>query len=111
MKDIIEKILNLDKNDSFNLIDKLAKDELFVVPINDKEYVLSIFQNNIKLISNLDIINTDDLEPLSYPVENVDFYLRSDDVINEFDKDVQDEWLSTKKVDKERYVVINYEKK
>lgn len=111
MKDIIDKILNLDKNDSFNLIDTLAKDELFVIPINDKKYVLSVFQNNIKLISNLDIINTDDLEPLSYPVENVDFYLRSDNIINEFDKDIQDEWLSTKKVDKERYVVINYEKK
>lgn len=93
-----------------NFLDKLAAEEYFKIEENQKNKSLNYFKKTIIGFEAFSIIDTDNIEPLNYPIENLDFHLRSDKNVYEFNSYQDKKWLDSKDHNEQNYIEVKYEK-
>ncbi len=107
MNIIKEKIIKMSKKEYSDLIKDLAHKQLFNINEEEQKIFEDSFKQTVYSFDSFEKINTDNIEPLNYPIENPYFYLRSDSEIIELNGK---EWVDTQNHNNEGYVEVKYEK-
>ena len=107
MTKLKQKIDNLSDEEFSLLLNKLASDEYFMINSEELKKFEHSFKETVNGFDAFELIDTNNIEPLNYPIKNSKFYLRSDAEIIELDAN---KWLDTQTHDDKRYIDIKYEK-
>ena len=102
-----KKILNLTDDETVKLIHQLAKELFYDVSDEQAKAIVKNFKEVVASFDAFNAIDTTNVQPLNYPIENNRFYLRPDNEVRDMDSKP---WLAKHEHNKEGYMELTYEK-
>ena len=102
-----KEIQALNDEQTVKLIHQLARNLYYDVSDEQAKAIVNNFKKVVASFDAFDAINTDNVQPLNYPIENNRFYLRPDNEVVDMDSKP---WLAKHDHDKEGYMELTYEK-
>ena len=102
-----KKILNLSEDETIKLIHQLTKELFYDVSDEQAKTIANNFKQVVASFDAFNAIDTTNVQPLNYPIENNRFYLRPDNEVQDMDSKP---WLAKHDHDKEGYMELTYEK-
>ena len=102
-----KKIQGLSEEETVKLIHELALNLYYDVSNEQAKAIVNNFKQVVASFDAFDAIDTTNVQPLNYPIENNRFYLRPDEEVKDMDSKP---WLDKHDHDKEGYMELTYEK-
>ena len=102
-----KKIQGLSEEETVKLIHELALNLYYDVSNEQAKAIVNNFKEVVASFDAFDAIDTTNVQPLNYPIENNRFYLRPDEEVKDMDSK---SWLDKHDHDKEGYMELTYEK-
>ena len=102
-----KKIQVLTVDETIKLIHQLARDLFYDVSDEQAKAIVNNFKQVVASFDAFSAIDTSNVQPLNYPIENNRFYLRPDNEVQDMDSKP---WLDKHDHNKEGYMELTYEK-
>ena len=102
-----KKIQALTDDETIKLIHQLARELFYDVSDEQAKAIVNNFKQVVASFDAFNAIDTSNVHPLNYPIENNRFYLRPDNDVQDMDSKP---WLDKHNHNKEGYMELTYEK-
>ena len=102
-----KKIQALTDDETIKLIHQLARELFYDVSDEQAKAIVNNFKQVVASFDAFNAIDTSNVQPLNYPIENNRFYLRPDNDVQDMDSKP---WLDKHNHNKEGYMELTYEK-
>lgn len=102
-----KEIQALTIDETVKLIHQLARELFYDVSDEQAKAIVNNFKQVVASFDVFNAIDTSNVQPLNYPIENNRFYLRPDNEVKDMDSKP---WLDKRDHNKEGYMELIYEK-